>query len=128
MVALDGLIDNGWHTLGFGAPEKNVTTPTLHATINWDNPEAYSSPGAPPTPGRITGTTPGGYSSRGPPPNGADSARTRDAAGNTVKGNQITSLASQGASTLPTRAVQWTVDANPPLATGDPALYSGAAN
>jgi hypothetical protein len=108
MVALDGLIDAGWHTLGFGAKEKDVTTPTLHATINWNNPEAYSSPGA--------------------PPNGADYVRIRDAAGNTVKGNQITSLAFQGASTLPTRPVQWTVDANPPMATGDPALSSGAAN
>jgi hypothetical protein len=108
MVALDGLIDAGWHTLGFGAKEKDVTTPTLHATINWDNPEAYSSPGA--------------------PPNGADYVRLRDAAGNTVKGNQIDSLAFQGSSTLPTRPVQWTVDANPPMATGDPALYSGAAN
>jgi hypothetical protein len=108
MVALDGLIDDGWHTLGFGAKEKDVTTPTLHATINWNNPEAYSSPGA--------------------PPNGADYVRIRDAAGNTVRGNQINSLAFQGASTLPTRPVQWTVAANPPLATGDPALYSGAAN
>ena len=40
MVALDGLVDRGVKMLG-SAKEKNVTTPTLHATINWDTPHAY---------------------------------------------------------------------------------------
>jgi hypothetical protein len=110
MVALDGLLDNGVKIIGSGvtAKEKNVTTPTLHATINWETPHAYDTPGA--------------------PPNGADYVRLRDASGNYLRGDQIESLGFQGAATLPTRALAWTVDANPPLQAGDPALFSGAAN
>jgi hypothetical protein len=106
MVALDGLVDQGVKILG-PVQEKNVTTPTLHATINWETPHAYDTAGA--------------------PSNGADYVRLRGPGGY-LRGNQIESLAFQGASTLPTVPVQWTVDANPPGATGDPALFSGAAD
>jgi hypothetical protein len=105
MVALDGLIDNGAKIAGHPR-EKLVTTPTLHATINWDTPEAYSTPGA--------------------PPNGADYVRLRKASGTYFTGNEITSIGFTGATTLPTQPVQWTVDQNPPTQPGDPALYSGA--
>jgi hypothetical protein len=104
MVALDGLIDDGAKVLG-PVKESNVTTPTLDATINWDIPDAYSTPGA--------------------PSNGADYVRLRDGSGNYLRGNQIESLAFQGASTLPTLPVQWTVAADPPFHAGNPALYSG---
>jgi len=107
MVALDGLIDDGARILG-NWRESNFTTPTLDATINWATSEAYSSPGA--------------------PPNGSDYVRLRDAAGNYLNGRQINSLSFQGSTTLPTRAVQWTVDPSPPGHTGNPALYSGFGN
>ena len=71
MVALDGLIDDGMKISG-KTKEKNVTTPTLDATINWDNPHAYSSPGA--------------------PSNGADYVRLRNAGGTYLRGDQIDSL------------------------------------
>ena len=111
MAALDGLIDDGAKTTGT-VKEKDVTAPTLDATINWDNPEAYSSPGA--------------------PSNGADYVRLRDGSGNYLSGRQITSLSFQGSSSLPPLPVQWSVATTPPLGgaggTGGAALYSGAAD
>jgi hypothetical protein len=107
MAALDGLLDAGAKTEGT-VKEKDVTTPTLHATINWDTTDAYSTPGA--------------------PSNGSDYVRLRDGSGNYLSGGQIKSLGFKGSSTLPTLPVQWTVDPNPPTHAGDPALYSGAGN
>ncbi|HEY1316770.1 MAG TPA: hypothetical protein VGF10_06105 [Gaiella sp.] len=111
MVALDGLIDDGAKIKG-NPKEKKVTAPTLDATINWDNPDAYDTPGA--------------------PSNGADYVRLRDSGGQYLSGGQIAQLSFQGESTLPTRPVMWSVDAAPPLggasATSGPALYSGAAD
>jgi hypothetical protein len=106
MVALDGLIEDGAKVSG--VKERDVTTPTLDATINWDTPEAYSTPGA--------------------PSNGSDYVRLRDASGKYLSGGKINHLEFSGAKTLPTIPVQWTVDPNPPSATGDPALASGADN
>ena len=107
MVAVDGLIDDGARITG-EVEESDVTTPTLKATINWDTPDAYSTPGA--------------------PPNGADFVRFRDAAGTYLRGDAISHLEFAGTTTLPTIPVQWTVDANPPLQPGDAALYSGFGN
>jgi len=108
MVALDGLIDDGAKINGL-VKEKNVTAPTLDATINWDNPEAYDSPGA--------------------PSNGADYVRLRDGSGNFLSGGQISSLSFEGATSLPPLPVRWSVDAAPPLGGVEgPALYSGAGN
>jgi hypothetical protein len=108
MVALDGLIDDGAKING-PVKEKNVTAPTLDATINWDNPEAYNTPGA--------------------PSNGADYVRLRDGSGKYLSGSNISSLSFQGQSTLPSLPVQWSVDTAPPLGGVDgPALYSGAGN
>lgn len=108
MVALDGLIDDGARIRGLPR-ERKVTAPTLDATINWDNPEAYDSPGA--------------------PSNGADYVRLRDSGGQYLTGAQIAQLSFQGQSTLPTRPVEWTVDPAPPLDGADgAALYSGAGN
>jgi hypothetical protein len=107
MVAVDGLLDDGARILGPYA-EKLFTAPTLDATIKWDNPHAYDTPGA--------------------PSNGADYVALRNASGTFLNGGQIDSLTFQGATTLPPKPVQWTVAASPPLAAGDPALYSGAGN
>ncbi len=106
MVALDGLIDDGANVSGVSP--KDITTPTLHATINWDIEEAYATPGA--------------------PPNGSDYVRLRDASGQYLEGDEIESLSFDGSRTFPTQPVQWTIDANPPFQTGDAALYSGVAN
>jgi hypothetical protein len=109
MVALDGLIDDGAKIKG-NPKEKKVTAPTLDATINWDNPDAYDSPGA--------------------PSNGADYVRLRDSGGQYLTGGQIGELSFQGQSTLPSRPVMWSVDPAPPLggasSESGPALYSGA--
>ena len=107
MVAVDGLIDDGARIL---APyeESLFTTPTLDATINWDTEHAFSTPGA--------------------PSNGSDYVRFRNAAGGYVSGRDISSLSFQGSSSLPSLPVAWTVALNPPLAPGDPALFSGAGN
>jgi hypothetical protein len=107
MVALDGLIDDGARISG-DPSEKRVTTKTLDATINWDTPHAYDTPGA--------------------PSNGSDYVRLRKSNGKYLDGDDIDSLRFTGATNLPTRPVQWTVDANPPGQAGDAALYSGADN
>ncbi len=107
MVALDGWIDDGARLKG-SVRERDVTTPTLHATINFDTPESYAAPGA--------------------PSNGSDYLLLRDASGNPVPGSRIDSLSFKGATTLPPKPVQWTIDANPPGHTGNPALYSGTGD
>ena len=106
MVAVDGLLDQGRQLRG--GSKSLYTTPTLDATINWEIPDAFSEPGA--------------------PPNGSDYLRLKDNAGNPLKLNDIRSLSFNGASTLPPHPVEWTVAANPPGQTGDPALYSGTGD
>ena len=107
MVALDGLVDDNYRLQGHGVKEKDVTVDTLDATVNWDNPHAYSSPGA--------------------PSNGADYVRLRNAAGGYLSGQDIDSLSFSASKQLPSFPVAWSVDANPPTAAaGDAALYSGA--
>ena len=88
MVALDGLIDDRYRLEG-RVNRRDVTTKTLDATVNWDNPHAYDSPGA--------------------PSNGADYVRLRGPSGY-LSGKDIDSLAFSGSSLLPTRPVQWTID------------------
>ncbi len=108
MVAVDGLLDDG-ATINKGGPKAaNLSTPGLHATINWDTPEAYSTPGA--------------------PSNGSDYVRLRDAKGGYLKGKRIKSLSFKGATSLPPAALAWTSDPNPPGHPGDPALYAGATS
>jgi hypothetical protein len=107
MVALDGWIDDGAKLSG-RVQERDVTTPTLHASINFDTPEAYASPGA--------------------PSNGSDYVLLRDASGNPVSGRDIDSVAFKGVTTLPPKPVQWTVDPNPPGHAGNAALYSGTGD
>jgi hypothetical protein len=103
MVGLDGIIDDG-ATLT-GGDEAKYTVPTLDATINWDNPEAYDNAGA--------------------PPNGSDYVRVRDAEGNYLPASAIDSIDFDGSETLPPFEVEWKVDSNPPKHKGNPALYSG---
>jgi Immune inhibitor A peptidase M6 len=108
MVAVDALLDDGASLSGPRINKKDVTAPTLDASINWDSAEAYSSPGA--------------------PPNGADYVRLRNAANTYLRGRDIQSIAFQGAAQIAPKPLQWTVDANPPGQAGDPALYSGTGD
>jgi hypothetical protein len=107
MVALDGLIDDGAKLAG-PLHERDVTTPTLHATVNWDSADAYSTPGA--------------------PDNGADYVRLRDASGTYLDGRHIRTLGFTGATTFPPSPVQWAVDPDPPFQAGNQALYSEAGD
>ncbi len=107
-VATDGLIDNGARILG-PFNESVFSTQNLHSFINWDNPDAYDTPGA--------------------PSNGSDYVRFRTATGGPLSGRAIDSLSFTGSKTLPPHPVAWTVSANPPLGhAGNPALYSGFGN
>jgi Immune inhibitor A peptidase M6 len=106
MVAIDGLLDAGRKLRGGRASQYRA--PTLNATIDWDNPHAFSTPGA--------------------PPNGSDYLRLRDSAGNPLRLRDIERLRFNGAATHIPRPIAWTVDTNPPGATGDPALYSGTGD
>src|SRR5215210_2818683 len=106
MVAIDGLLDDGRALQGGVA--SRYRPPTLDAPINWDNPESYSTPGA--------------------PPNGSDYVRLRDSHGQPVSLKDIASLRFDGASVHAPKPIEWTVDANPPGQTGDHALYSGTGD
>jgi hypothetical protein len=105
-VALDGVLDDG-AKLKRGTKRK-YRIPTLDATINWDNDDAFESPGA--------------------PPNGSDYVRVRNAAGTYLSAKQMRSIRFEGASVLPADPVEWTVDPNPPDRVGDAALYSGSGD
>jgi hypothetical protein len=105
-VALDGVLDDG-AKLKRGAKGK-YRIPTLDATINWDNDDAFESPGA--------------------PPNGSDYVRVRNAAGTYLSAKQIRSIRFEGTSVLPADPVEWTVDLDPPDRAGDAALYSGSGD
>jgi hypothetical protein len=105
-AALDGVLDDG-AKLKRGAKGK-YRIPTLDATINWDNDDAFESPGA--------------------PPNGSDYVRVRNAAGTYLSAKQIRSIRFEGTSVLPADPVEWTVDLDPPDRAGDAALYSGSGD
>ena len=105
MVAVDGLLDRGRNLQG--GRKSRYQTPTLDATIDWNNPHAFSTPGA--------------------PPNGSDYIRLRDGSG-PLGVKDIGSLQFNGAATHTPRPHDWTVDPNPPGAAGDPALYSGTGD
>jgi hypothetical protein len=106
MVAIDGLLDQGRKLQGGRA--SMYQTPTLNATIDWDNPHAYSTPGA--------------------PPNGSDYVRIRNSAGQPLRLKDIAELRFDGSAVHTPDPVEWTVDANPPMQAGNAALFSGAAN
>jgi hypothetical protein len=83
-----------------GGSTADYTSSGLWSTINWDNPEAYSDPGA--------------------PANGSDYVSLGPVSG-------LTSIDFQGSASLPPTPVAWTSVTDAPGRTGD-VLYSGAAN
>jgi hypothetical protein len=90
MAALDGVLDRGARLVGRRASRLQVST--LDARINWDTPEAYDTPGA--------------------PPNGSDYVRLRNGAGRYIDARGLRSLRFDGAETLEPKPVEWAVDAN----------------
>lgn len=105
MNLVDGVVGPRGRVVG--TDRARVTTKSLKARLNLDNPSSYAIPGA--------------------APNGADYVRLRDAAGTAVAGRALRSLSFAGATTLPTEALKWTVATNPPGGEGNPALWSGNA-
>lgn len=91
-----------------GARRADVTTASLSARVNLENPRSYVRPGA--------------------APNGADYVTLKDGAGTAIPGGRLRSLSFTGARTLPSIPLQWTVVADPPGAPGNPAIWSGNAS
>jgi Immune inhibitor A peptidase M6 len=117
-MALDGVIDRGANlrvngkAVGdddIGASKAALyQIDALDAGINWDNPDAYSTPGA--------------------PPNGSDYVRLRDGAGQYLSAKSLRSLSFVGARTLEPLPVEWTVTTSAPDHAGDAALAAPDAD
>jgi hypothetical protein len=88
-MAIDAALDDGAKMPGLGQPRSLYRIPALDASINWDNPDAYQTPGA--------------------PPNGSDYVRLRDAQGNYLSADQLNSITFGGAKLLEPLPVEWTV-------------------
>lgn len=115
-MALDSAI--GKNRPMWGGSSYWLSIKSMNAKINWDNAEAYDTPGA--------------------PPNGSDYVRLRKANGSYYQARDLRSVAFNGSSTLPPTPVEWTAEVNPPDATtasttcgdvptgtGPAALYAG---
>ena len=111
MVSLDRALDNGATLTGGDAA--TYTTGTLDAEIMWEdeegiNPHAYDTPGA--------------------PPNGADFVRLRDGSGTWLTSGDITSIDFDGAESLPSLPIEWSVDTAPPGEHASNAFWSGSGD
>jgi len=106
-MAVDGALDAG-ATLRNNVPNALYQITALNAGINWDNPDAYSTPGA--------------------PPNGADYVRVRNAAGRYVEAKAIESVSFAGAKTHTPKPVEWTVTTAAPEHGSDPAFAAPDAD
>ena len=116
--ALDQALDQGRKLTGGRASDYQASF--LNSKINWDNPQAYNSPGA--------------------PANGSDYVRLRNAAGTYLSAKQLRSIQFTGDTTLAPDPVEWTAEATPPndtsaVSCGDnpagsapAALYSGCGD
>jgi Immune inhibitor A-like, MAM domain len=102
MVAVDAALGDGFSLIGGDAGD--FSTPTLDASINWDNDQAFAGPGV--------------------PPNGSDYIRLRDATDAYLGVGDVESVEFNGASKLAKLPVEWTVDNSPPKGSKK-ALYSG---
>ena len=104
MVALDKAIDDGAKLRG-AAKDADYQAPSLSSSIYWENPQSYSTPGA--------------------PPNGSDYVRLRDAAGNPLAAKDIRSIEFSGAAKHAAGAA-WS--GSRCLQAGDAVLSAGAAD
>ena len=106
-MAIDAVLDRGGK-LQHGVRESRYQIDALNAGVNWDNPDAYSTPGA--------------------PPNGSDYVRLRDAAGNYLRAKDIKSISFQGAAEHEPLPVEWTVTTAAPDHGADAALAAPDAD
>ncbi len=102
MVAVDRSIDDGAKLRG-ATREADYQVSSLHSAVNLDNPQSYSTPGA--------------------PPNGSDYVRLRDGAGNALSATAIRSLEFSGPTHHAAEPLAWTSE----LQAGDAVLSAGAA-
>jgi len=103
-VAVDSWLDSGATLHARVGADYEVET--LNASIDWDNDDAYMTPGA--------------------PPNGADYVLARTSNQQPLGADEITSISFDGADVLPAEPVEWQVDSNPPTdAKTDQALFTG---
>lgn len=105
-LAVDDLLDSGARI--DGAKARDVQLPTLHTSISWANPNAYSGTGV--------------------PANGSDYVQLRDRSGKPLRGRDIDRLSFAGAKATLAPPLQWSVVADPPGHPGNPALYSGTGD
>jgi hypothetical protein len=107
-MALDGVLDRGAKLQGAKNDASLYQINALDAGINWDNPDAYSTAGA--------------------PPNGSDFVRLRDAGNHYYSANTLNSLSFTGAKTLEPQPVEWTVTNAAPQHGSDAALAAPDAD
>jgi hypothetical protein len=104
-VALDKSLDRGFGLRDESVPVEEYQLPSMASEVNWGSPEGYSEPGA--------------------PPNGSDYVQFRDANGSPIAAKNVNSVAFKGAASFAPLPTEWTIDANPPLHTGDAAYFGG---
>jgi hypothetical protein len=104
-VAIDKSLDTGVGLRDDSIPEADYQLTSMSSEIRWETPESYSEPGA--------------------PPNGSDYVQFRNAAGAPVSARNVQSLVFKGSTSFAPRATEWTIDASPPLHTGDAAYFGG---
>ncbi|MGB3440086.1 MAG: choice-of-anchor J domain-containing protein [Actinophytocola sp.] len=105
---LDKIVGDSNRGIMLGVPKKRVTSPSLRSTVNLANPQSYDDPGA--------------------APNGADFVPLQKADGTVLKGKDLRSLSFDGAASLPSIPLEWTIVNDDPDSAGDPVLWSGNAN
>jgi len=106
MVLLD-IVGDSKYGIVLGADKKKVTSKSLRSTVNLANPQSYSVPGA--------------------APNGSDYVLLQKN-GQPLAGKDLRSLKFQGATTLPTLPLAWTLVNNDPDRPGNSVLFSGNAS
>ncbi|MGC5031796.1 choice-of-anchor J domain-containing protein [Micromonospora sp. DT229] len=108
MNLVDRVVGNSKLGIMLGADKRRVTTASLNATVNLDNPASYATPGV--------------------APNGADYVQLRKANGKPLGRGDLRSIKFQGATTLPAIPLAWTTVSNDPDRPGNSVIWSGNGN
>ena len=104
MVALDKALDDGAKLMGWAKEQSRFQAPTLNTSVYWQNPESYSTPGA--------------------PPNGSDYVQLRDGNGAPVEATKIRSIEFSSPAKHAAAPMEWqSVSVG-----GDAVLSAGAAH
>ncbi len=108
MNLVDRIVGNSKLGIMLGVDKRRVTTDSLNATVNLDNPASYATPGA--------------------APNGADYVQLRKANGKPLGRGDLRSIKFQGAKSLPAIPLAWTTVSNDPDRPGNSVIWSGNGN